>query len=91
MPGLLIALADCSQAPAGGNRSALPPVPAENLIAPDTNTATAMPPAQGTGQVGAPSVPDPGHAPPARFVVCPGNPRCPPEGSRPGGRRPSGR
>jgi len=29
------------------------------------------------------------HAPPERFIVCPGDPRCPPEGSQPKGRQPN--
>lgn len=66
---LLLALAACGQpgdkADAPGNMTAGSPGPA---------------PAQGLNPAPAEMNMDTGHAPPERFIVCPGNPRCPPEG-----------
>ena len=78
--GLLLALAACNQAPTADNRNAFPRVPGANLLAPDPNTATAMPPTQSTGNIGVAPAPESGSGPRERFIVCPGNPRCPPEG-----------
>ena len=85
--GLLLTLAGCGQAPVADNRSAVPPMDEANLIMPDMNATTAMPPSQSTGQTGPGQMPDTGDGPRDRFIVCPGNPRCPPEGSQPKGRQ----
>jgi hypothetical protein len=76
---VLLALAACEQASGPGDR---PPV--------RNSATTATPPSPSTGSVGQGQVPDTRSgqpAPPERFIVCPGNPRCPPEGSQPKGRQ----
>jgi hypothetical protein len=75
---LLLGLAACGQGPGH--------TPARN------STATA--PAPSTGSIGAPNpAPDPslesGKGPLNSFIVCPGNPRCPPDGSQPKGDQPN--
>lgn len=72
---LLPALAACGQA---GRGSAPSP----------QNSTGSPPPGPGPAQQGDGPANDTGvqSAPPERFIVCPGNPRCPPDGSQPSGR-----
>ena len=77
---LPLALAACDRAPP----------PSQNTsAAPDPSTMSAPEPPMDQGQAAPPSEPAPapaqGGGPRERFVVCPGNPRCPPAGSRPKG------
>jgi hypothetical protein len=71
---LLLALAGCG-APAPNN---IAPAPGDAAyeMAPPTAPAPAQAPS---------TMSDPGESggPQNSFIVCPGNPRCPPEGSRP--------
>ena len=71
----LLALAACGGAPAPNNTAS----PPDAVIAPDMGPPSAPAPTQ------APTMSDPGEAggPENRFVVCPGNPRCPPDGTQP--------
>jgi hypothetical protein len=88
MAAFLLALAACGQAPtaappAGNGSPALPMPPVQN----ESGSPPTMPaPAQSTGQIGAEPAPNEGGGPRDRFVVCPGSPRCPPDGSEPKGR-----
>jgi hypothetical protein len=78
---LLLALAACSQAPPNSYEADLP----------TSNSTTATPPVGEMPMDQGQASPEPAPAPPPaqsggqreRFVVCPGNPRCPPAGSRP--------
>ena len=79
---VLLALAACGRAPASNDGAGLPPQPEP---APTANMTAETP----APQVSPPSeepVRDEGARPPDRFIVCPGNPRCPPDGSQPKGR-----
>lgn len=84
LAALLFALAACGRAPiapAPGNDD--DPQPVQNV----SGTPPTLPaPAQGPAQTAAEPAPDEGGGPRDRFVVCPGNPRCPPEGQPKGGR-----
>ena len=73
----LLILAACGGAPAPvQNNTAVPP---DDIIAPDMRQPT-----QGQAPAPTPSrTPMQSGTPPERFIVCPGNPRCPPAGSRP--------
>lgn len=96
---LLLALAACGGAPVANNgtgssapaNAVLPaPVPDERPVINNSVEATTAPaPAPATGGIGADPEPDRGNGPRDRFIVCPGNPRCPPEGSQPKGRQPN--
>ena len=86
LAALLLALAACGRAPnapapPAGNETSLTPVPSQSSAPP-----TVPAPAQGTDQLRTDPVQDEGDGPRDRFVVCPGNPRCPPGGSEPKGR-----
>jgi hypothetical protein len=80
---LLLALAACGRAPAaneGVNAAPPAPPPVDNM------TATSPAPAQSMGHIGEEPAMDEGSGPKNRFIVCPGNPRCPPDGGQPSGR-----
>jgi hypothetical protein len=79
----LLALAACGRASVTDANKAAPPgdePPVSNEM-----SAPTMAPSQGSGLVGAEPPPDEGGGPRNSFIVCPGNPRCPPEGSQPKG------
>jgi hypothetical protein len=79
---LLLALAACGRTAPANNGADAPPPETPRV----DNMSTMSPaPAQSMGHVGA--EPDEGDGPRNRFIVCPGNPRCPPEGSEPQGGR----
>ena len=83
---LLLALAACGRAQPG----AAPPAANDAPVLPVANEAGApatMAPPQSMGHVGAEPAPEEGDGPKDRFVVCPGNPRCPPDASQPKGGR----
>jgi len=70
----LLTLAACgSGAPPPGNSATVSPAPGDPMPEP-----TQAPVSQGDPPP--PSAPNPTQAPPSRFIVCPGNPRCPPSG-----------
>lgn len=76
----LLALAACGGgAPPPVNTSTESPAPSDP--GPEASHAPV-----GQGNAPPPNVPNPTQAPPSRFIVCPGNPRCPAEGTRPGNR-----
>ena len=52
------------------------------------NTSATAPSPTGTGPVGTDTGQASGNGAHDRFIVCPGDPRCPPEGSQPKGRQP---
>jgi hypothetical protein len=69
----LLPLAACGGASTPNNTaSAVEPVP-----------STMSPPSQAPMQAPTMSDPGDGGGPENRFIVCPGNPRCPPDGSQP--------
>jgi hypothetical protein len=83
---LLLALAACGRAPAAneGVNAAPPAPPAPPPV--DNMTATSPAPAQSMGHIGEEPATNEGSGPKNRFIVCPGNPRCPPDGGQPSGR-----
>ena len=78
---LLLALAACGRAPASNDGAGLPPQPEP---APTANMTAETPAPQVSPPSAEPT--DEGDGPKSRFVVCPGNPRCPPDESQPKGR-----
>ena len=82
---LLLALAACGRAPAANEgANAVPPETPQidNMSAESPSPA----PAQSMGHIGEEPAMDQGDGPRNSFIVCPGNPRCPPDGSQPKGR-----
>jgi hypothetical protein len=78
---LLLALAACGRTPSANERANAPPPETPRV----DNMSTMSPaPAQSMGHIGGDT--DEGDGPGNRFIVCPGNPRCPPDGSEPRGR-----
>ena len=89
---LLLALAACGRAPAPANTGETAPPPADwNNTAPSPSNmtgATAAPPPSAPmpmDQNTTMMLPDEAQTggPRERFIVCPGNPRCPPSGNPP--------
>lgn len=79
VPALLLALAACSRAPGSDNHAE-----GRGEVA-DNNMLTAGSPAPSPVE-GSMNAMNPTSAPPERFIVCPGNPRCPPGSGQPGAR-----
>ena len=78
---LALALAGCGGAPSGNNAAAPSQDPrgTANMMMHDAGD-----PAPSLAPSDAPAARAPAQAPRERFIVCPGNPRCPPsEGNRP--------
>jgi predicted small lipoprotein YifL len=83
---MLLVLGACGRA----QPVAAPPAANDSPIQPIINesaTPATMSPSQSPGPVEAEPAPDEGGGPRDRFVVCPGNPRCPPDASQPKGGR----